>query len=638
MFLEQMRKIVLINIVLIMISVETSPQQIKIIEPKGEHAYQYGLIIQLKWEGSPLSKVITQYSHDSINWIDINRKNYKDSVHALNFYIGKSNKYFFKVVENNNPSNFDEVSISAYLPVFNYININNVLMWISNNGCGSQDPITGVGGFYWPYRTNKGPTAIFADGLIFGGKVNGEIKVNGNTYRAGLQPGYIKDSIPVNPMEFNYLWKLRKNWESVSEDSLREEFGKDYYSWPVDFGAPFVDMNSDEEFTEGIDKPLFYGDEQLFYIVNDLNVCQTAYTYGSSPIGLEFQVLTYAFDSTNYLNDVVFKRYLLINKSGEYIEEMLLSYWADNDLGDVSSDYIGCDSTLNLAYTWKAQNYDYYYGSPPPAIGHMLVQGPITQSSINDSAMFKGRWIKGYSNINMSSFGPNFKNSLISHHPLLGNYLGSLELYNFLMRGLMNHGEPFINPHTNQPEKFPLAGNPETAEGWYEGDGWPSGPWAGDRNYYLNFGAFNMAPGDTQEVVIAIFMALGGSNKNSVTALKEKASRIHQFYRQNFNIRDSFVSERPASFRLYQNYPNPFNLGTTIRYSLKEKAHVRIKLFDILGKEITTLVDEEKVPWTYEVKFSVGSFGNPVNLSSGVYIYQFEAGEFRQSKKMVLLK
>lgn len=630
-----MFKISLLNIVFILLATQIYSEQIRILEPKHNSQYQFGIQIKIMWEGPRLSEVYTKSSIDSgASWQDINRQPYEDTVHVLPISLSSLAKHIIRVTEINNPDNYDEVTIDVFYPFYKYININNVLMWIASNGEGSHDPRTGGNGFYWSEGYNSWKSAIFRDGLIFGAKVNGEIRVNGNIFRQGLQPGYIIDSIAVHPMDFNYIWKIRKNWESVPEDSLREKFENDYNSWPAEFGAPWHDINNDGEFSKGIDKPLFYGDEQLFYIANDLNAVQTAYTYGSSPIGLEFQVLTYAFDSTNFLDDVVFKRYLIINKSGEHIEEMLLSYWADNDMGDASDDYVGCDSTLSLAFTWNSTNIDAAYGTPPPSVGHMLVQGPIVASAENDRAMFKGKWIRGYTNLNISSFGPNFKHRGpgLSHDPPSGVYEGAIQLYNCLMRGLINNGEPFINPHTNQLERFPLAGDPETGEGWYEGEGWPSGPYAADRRYYLNFGPFNMAPGDTQEVVIAIFMALGSSNKNSVTVLKEKASLIHQFYRDNFNINDKLVSEKPESFKLYQNYPNPFNSGTTIRYSLKEKAHVRIKLFDILGKEITTLVDEEKVPWTYEVSYT------PVNLSSGVYIYRIEAGKFRQSKKMVLLR
>jgi len=88
----------------------------------------------------------------------------------------------------------------------------------------------------------------------------------------------------------------------------------------------------------------------------------------------------------------------------------------------------------------------------------------------------------------------------------------------------------------------------------------------------------------------------------------------------------------PVNYRLYQNFPNPFNPSTTFNYSIPEQSKVVITVYDILGNEIETLVNEEKIAGTYEVTFDAG------NLSSGIYFYKIQVGEFVESKKMVLLK
>ena len=88
----------------------------------------------------------------------------------------------------------------------------------------------------------------------------------------------------------------------------------------------------------------------------------------------------------------------------------------------------------------------------------------------------------------------------------------------------------------------------------------------------------------------------------------------------------------PYNFSLSQNYPNPFNPNTKIRYSIADLSKVSLKIYDILGREIITLVNEEKPVGQYEVNF------NASNLASGVYFYQLKAGDFIQSKKMILLK
>jgi photosystem II stability/assembly factor-like uncharacterized protein len=93
----------------------------------------------------------------------------------------------------------------------------------------------------------------------------------------------------------------------------------------------------------------------------------------------------------------------------------------------------------------------------------------------------------------------------------------------------------------------------------------------------------------------------------------------------------------PAEFKLAQNYPNPFNPITTIRYEIPEqvrndKNNVSLKVYDILGNEITTLVNGQKSAGEYQVQF------NGTNLSSGIYYYQLVVGDFVKTNKMILLK
>ena len=91
-------------------------------------------------------------------------------------------------------------------------------------------------------------------------------------------------------------------------------------------------------------------------------------------------------------------------------------------------------------------------------------------------------------------------------------------------------------------------------------------------------------------------------------------------------------NKKPTEYALYKNYPNPFNPSTSIKYSVPENQKVVLKIFDLLGRELSTLVDEEKPAGNYVVEFT----GN--NLSSGIYFYRMQAGEFIETKKLMLLK
>jgi len=88
----------------------------------------------------------------------------------------------------------------------------------------------------------------------------------------------------------------------------------------------------------------------------------------------------------------------------------------------------------------------------------------------------------------------------------------------------------------------------------------------------------------------------------------------------------------PSSFALEQNYPNPFNPSTTIQFALAKRSHVTLKLFDIRGREVSTLLDETLAPGSHKVVFEAKG------LSSGVYFYRIAAGEFVETKKLALLK
>jgi len=92
--------------------------------------------------------------------------------------------------------------------------------------------------------------------------------------------------------------------------------------------------------------------------------------------------------------------------------------------------------------------------------------------------------------------------------------------------------------------------------------------------------------------------------------------------------------ERPAQFKLAQNYPNPFNPETTIDYQLPINGNVTLKVFDMLGREVVTLVDEFKQAGTYNYKFSAQRY----LLASGVYLYQLKAAGFTETKKFILMK
>jgi predicted esterase len=119
-------------------------------------------------------------------------------------------------------------------------------------------------------------------------------------------------------------------------------------------------------------------------------------------------------------------------------------------------------------------------------------------------------------------------------------------------------------------------------------------------------------------------------------ALLENWQKMYEWVRNFSNngggtvVRDD--SQIPARMTVLSNYPNPFNPETIIRYQLSASIHVKLTVFDLLGREIATVVNKEQNAGTYEVKF------NGSNVTSGIYLYQLIAGSFIQTRKMVYLK
>ena len=121
--------------------------------------------------------------------------------------------------------------------------------------------------------------------------------------------------------------------------------------------------------------------------------------------------------------------------------------------------------------------------------------------------------------------------------------------------------------------------------------------------------------------------------ENSITEIHEDnnkgyailgSSSVSGIEDENYIIPDEYV--------LYQSYPNPFNPSTTIKYAISKSDIVKLKVYDILGREVAVLLNEYQTAGTYYVEFNASQF------ASGVYFYQLISGNFIETKKMILVK
>jgi len=149
-----------------------------------------------------------------------------------------------------------------------------------------------------------------------------------------------------------------------------------------------------------------------------------------------------------------------------------------------------------------------------------------------------------------------------------------------------------------------------------------------DISFVISSGPYNIPLGDSIHVAFAI--AAGddfGDLINSVQSARLKYNQVITGAEKEVD------GTKPKEFYLAQNYPNPFNPSTTIKYQLPENGYVSLKIYDVLGNEIETLVNKEQTTGTYNYQWLEGNYP-----PSGVYFYRLTIGEFSQTRKMIILK
>jgi len=438
-------------------------------------------------------------------------------------------------------------------------NISNWGYWVYYNGKTAQQPNGSSGGIY--PRGTAG--AIYQDGFIWGGKygTSEEIRVGGQTYNIGTQPGRVitggnyEDGtyeiasaadplvrvyrIRTDYLSLNHAMLIADAAElnetsasSVTEamtQDIMDQYALDWEEWPTAWGAPFYDLNDDGVYDPDIGETpgIAQADQVLWYVVNDYSATVTTSLYGSQPIGVELQTTLWAYNQAGVrLGQIIFRSNKLINKSNTTMTDVYVSMWADPDLGSAANDYAGCDTTLSMGYSYngEATDADYdVFGLAPPAFGYDFFQGPMI-ASVGDTAISGLEYVLDHENLPMTSFGWFAAGSAIED-PELGDYVGTLEFYN-LLRGFkptedVDAPSPWTlgNVAGAATTKFPLYGDP-TIPGALEVDGTESYFTPGDRRMCLSSGPFTFAPGESQEVVVAILGGLGADNIGSVADLK----------------------------------------------------------------------------------------------------------------------
>ncbi len=467
--------------------------------------------------------------------------------------------------ESNDKGNKKLQKIQTQVPV-TYLDINNIFVPMRNNGISDIDVNQQNSGLVFPKGSGK--TAAFTSGLLWGAKIPGDpqVRVGGTAYATGLQPGAIlPNGTADDPTLDKYrIYRVRPDvypggptvdlsgdaiLEGSSESVIRGQYEQDWTEWPVDLGAPYDDVDSNGIYDPTVDIPGVPGaDQTLWFVTNDLNATNTADLYGASPMGVEAQITYWAYNQSGALGNMYFRKYTLINKGAQQntLQDMYVSMWSDVDLGAAGDDFVGVDTTLSLQYCYNAGATDATYSPlPPPAVGFDFFQGPIVagvsgedknKNGVDDAmdyGIFKNKVVgPGLINLPMTAAYYFANGDANIGDPPQGDLEGSTQFYNFFQGKFGISGVTFTDLATGQPTTYALNGDPVARTGWLDGIQLPPG----DRRQGSASGPFTLAPGDTQEVVVAEICAgaIPGVDRLSAISLLKFYDQIAQVAYDNF--------------------------------------------------------------------------------------------------------
>lgn len=469
---------------------------------------------------------------------------------------------------------------------------------------------------YGPTRGYVGLGATLANGNLLVGVSNSEF--------IQMAP----KSLSVAGARWEKVWKVSKSdIDMFLTDFANNQVDYSKYpnirDWPahgdVSKGedailAPFIDVDGDFIYTpDSGDYPCIKGDQALWWVYNDdLNANTES---GGLPLGVQVEVMAYAIDCQlspcpdTALDYVTFYEYEVTNKSNQTYIDTYIGNWLDVDIGGFADDYVGCDSTRNLAFGYNGNAVDGTaagYGANPPALGSVILESP--------------------DNIGMTNF-MYYENDF----SIRGNPEMPIHYYSY-MQSKWKDGNPATvgsNGYNGTvPTNYMYSGDPGScggpSEGWSEVS---AGNQPFDRRYLQSVGPFTMMPGEIIQISIGQIYARGFYNDNlgSLCELKRVTDTLSNWYSTQEDCYDDFVLSAPEAIEPLSAalYPNP-NQGT-FRVELADviSSQGQLQIIDLLGR-------------THHMQsVDAGSkvISVQTDLAQGMYIVQIQAEGRKFSQK-----
>lgn len=490
----------------------------------------------------------------------------------------------------------------------------------------------------------SGVESVFTASLWVAGQSGGYDRFAGSRYGPyEFWPGPLPEDgslpTPESCAAYDRIWRV--TLEDIARYNTTGEAAPDLAEWPVEVGAPVVDGDGDPtnyDLAAG-DRPAILGDETAWWVMNDQG---DVHEWSDLPaIGLEVRVTAFTVseayaarlglsrEDARRLHHATAYRYDLAYRGSEPLTNAYLGLWADTDLGYPEDDYVGSAPEQNLAYTYNGYPEDgsvtptgvplpdtvQTYGDRPPALGIRVIGGPAEKPL--------GGFI-----FNLFSRSSN------------GIQIGGVEAYQYL-RGLWRDGNPItyggIGYQTGDPTPYMFPSLPPNYWSELNLDGRGTTTIPEDRDFLVSHGPFTFEPGDTATLTFAFPWAQ--SERGHLASVRELIGQtsplvaaIVRSLEPDPDLATITLAELPVPIPAEPTppdrperdavavtvQPNPTTGDAILRLNLAEPAHVRLRVFDALGREVGIPVDET-LPAT-EHRLGVPASGLP----AGVYVYRLD--------------
>ena len=458
----------------------------------------------------------------------------------------------------------------------------------------TESPSSPFYGLEWPRGSHH--SAVFTGGLWLGARVGTDTLVTVAEYSSEWAAGPLDGSgSPVDPQETDpahHLYSIRRCDNATSNT--------DWASWPSSLGAPH----------DAAGAPRLLGDQTLWCVYNDALLSHHTNPVGSTqPLGVEVRQTMFGFDRGGNLDRALFLTFDLHNHGGQSLDSAYVALWVDADLGGFTDDLVGCDTTLDLGFTYNGSDNDLDYGAHAPAVGCALLQGPVVNGDT----------------LRMTSFGRLIKNW---NEP---RSRGSA--YRRMVRGLPDPDSPPPFPCDTPGTSFEVSGDPVSGTGCRD-------TLMADRRMMLSTGPFTLAPGDSQTVVALV--AVGGlpgqgDRLSNLTQLRETVREARDAFRSGFasvpaapacDARLAWTSARPNPARDLQRIE--LVVGDDVR-------RLEVRVHDLAGRRIWSRVFSDPRPGRLAIDWD-GTDDDGRSVPAGIYLVRVEDGRRRAGGKIVRLR